>query len=112
MDRLDKQHKKLHLEVLDLIKDDADGVIELKEQKDYEEYDNTVDDIQGHIQMMLFDIEAEKLASLVEAPVDPMNKLHKQLSHIDDDLGKVRGVIDSMVAGTSVIPPGSLRGAN
>ena len=52
--------------------------------------------------MMLFDIEAAKLASLPEVPVNPANKIHRQLAHIDNDLGKVGGVLDSMVAGTGV----------
>ena len=45
LERLNEQHKRLQLEVLDLIKDDEDGAIELKEQKGYEEYEDTVNDI-------------------------------------------------------------------
>ena len=52
--------------------------------------------------VLLFDIKMEKLASLAIVLADPADKIHKQLEHIYSDLGEVGGVIDSMVARTSV----------
>ena len=102
MERLDTQHRKLHLQVIDLIKDDDEGATEQKEQKEYEEYEDTVSDIQGCIQILLFDIETDKLTSLAKVWVNPADKIHKQLDHIDSDLGKIQGVIDDMVPGTGI----------
>ena len=56
-------------------------------------------DLQEHIQRMLLDIKAARLASLVEVPVNPAYKIHRKLTHMDDDLGKVTRVVDPMVAG-------------
>ena len=52
--------------------------------------------------MFLFDIESSKLTPIVEVLVDPTDKIHKQLTHIESDLGKVRGVIDAVEPGASV----------
>ena len=49
----------------------------------YEEYENTVYNIQGRIQIVLFDIETDKLSPIVEVLVVPADKLHKQLTHSD-----------------------------
>ena len=63
LERLDEQHQKLHPEVIDLFKDDDEGATE---QKDYEEYEDTVNNIQERIQILLFDIETERLTSFAD----------------------------------------------
>ena len=99
LERLDEHHENLHLEVIDLITDDDEGATEQKEQKDYEEYEDTVNDIQGRIQILLFDIETAKFA---EVSVYPVDKINKPMDHIEEDLEKINGVIDAMVSGASV----------
>ena len=45
LERLDDQHRKLHIAVLDSINQDEDGSIELKKQKEYGRYEDTVKDV-------------------------------------------------------------------
>ena len=61
-----------------------------------------MNDIQWHIKILLFDIETAKLTALVEVSVNPADKIHKQLDHIDKDLEKIEGVIHAMLPGVGV----------
>ena len=99
IERLDEQHRKLHIAVLDWIAENEDGSIEKKEQEDYAKYEEAVNDLQERIQMMLFDIEAVKLASLSKVMVNPADRIHKQLEHIENDLETIEGVIGGMESG-------------
>ena len=63
---------------------------------------NTVNDLQGCIQMLLFDIESANLTPLAEVPVDPAGRIHRQLTHTEKDLGKIQEVINAMVPGMDV----------
>ena len=52
--------------------------------------------------MLLLDIKIAMSPPIVKAPLNPADKMHKQLDHIERDLGRIQGGIDAIEPGDGV----------